>query len=249
MVFGVDGVKEFRCGSLRFAFSPWLALLALAGTVATVLLGNWQTRRAEEKLAVQRRLDTRAQGPVLSLTSAPVNAADYAHSRVSVRGEFVPQHTVFVDNRVLRGQPGYHVVTPLRIKGGDMHVLINRGWIAVGATRNQLPQVPAPAGELLLEGVAVVPPERVYELAADTGTGPLVQHLYPARIAERSGLRLQPIVLQQTSDTADGLVRIWERPDSGANTNRAYALQWYALAVLIVVLYVTLNLRRMNGSD
>jgi len=245
----VDGVKEFRFGRLCLAFRPSLALLALAGMVTTVLLGNWQTRRAEEKLAVQRRLDTLAQGPVLGLTAAPVNAADYAHSRVSVRGEFVPKHTVFVDNRVLRGQPGYHVVTPLRIKGGDMHVLVNRGWIAVGATRMRLPQVPAPVGEQLLEGVAVVPPERVYELAADTGTSPLVQHLYPARIAERSGLRLQPIVLQQTSDATDCLVRIWARPDSGANTNRAYALQWYALAVLIAVLYVTLNLRRTHGPD
>jgi len=242
-------MKEFRCGKWRLALRPALACVALAGVVATILLGNWQTRRAEEKLAVQGRLDALAQGPILTLPASPVTAVDFAQSRVSVRGEFVPQDTVFVDNRVLKGLPGYHVVTPLRINGGDTCVLVNRGWVAVGPTRSRLPQVPAPTGELLLEGVAVVPPERVYELAADTGTGPVVQHLYPAQIAERSGLRLQPVVLQQTSDTPDGLVRVWEPPDSGANTNRAYALQWYALAVLIAVLYITLNLRRMHGPD
>lgn len=241
-------MNEFRCGAWRFTFRPGLALLALAAIAVMILLGNWQTRRAEQKLALQQRVDALAQGPMLPLSSTPVTAADYAHSRVTVRGEFAPQYTVFVDNRVLRGLPGYHVVTPLRIRGGDMYVLVNRGWVGVGPTRAQFPPIRTPAGELMLEGVAVVPPERVYELARETGTGPLVQHLVPARIAERTGFKLQPVVLQQTSDTNDGLVRHLERPDLGVNNHRAYALQWYAMGVLVVVLYLTLNLRRGNGS-
>jgi len=60
---------------------------------------------------------------------------------------------------------------------------------------------------------------------------------------------LQPIVLQQTSDTHDGLVRQWKRPDQGVNTHRAYALQWYAMGVLVVILYFALNLRRGAGGN
>jgi len=241
-------MNEFRYRAWRFTFRPGFALLALAATVAMILLGNWQTRRAEHKLALQQRVDALAQGPLLSLPSAPVAAGDYVHSRVTVRGEFAPQYTVFVDNRVLRGLPGYHVVTPLKISGGDMHVLVNRGWVAIGPTRAQLPQIRTPTGELVLEGLAVVPLEHVYELAQDRSTGPLVQHLVPAHIAERTGLKLQPIVLQQTSDTPDGLARVWERPDLGVNTHRAYALQWYAMGILIVILYFTLNLRRSDDA-
>lgn len=241
-------MSEFRYRAWRFTFRPGMALLALAAIAAMILLGNWQTRRAEQKLALQQRVDALAQGPSLSLPSAPVAAGDYVHSRVTVRGEFAPQHTVYVDNRVLRGLPGYHVVTPLRISGGDLHVLVNRGWVGIGATRARFPRIPTPTGEQVLEGLVVVPLERVYELAQDQGTGPLVQHLVPARIAERTGLKLQPIVLQQTSDTPDGLARIWERPDLGVDTHRAYALQWYAMGVLIAVLYFTLNLRRSDDT-
>ena len=241
-------MSELRYGTWRFTFRPRLALFALAATVVMILLGNWQTRRAEQKLALQQRVDALARGPMLSLPSTPVAVDDYAHGRVAVRGEFAPRYTVFVDNRVLRGLPGYHVVTPFRIRGGGMHVLINRGWVGVGPTRAQFPPIHTPAGELVLEGLAVVPPQRVYELARDTGKGPLVQNLVLARIAEHTGLDLQPIVLQQTSDTHDGLARHWERPDLGVDTHRAYALQWYAMGALVVMLYFTLNLKRGNGA-
>ena len=237
-------MSEIHIRDWRFTFRPATAAVALAGVVAMVLLGNWQTRRAEQKLAVQEQLDARAQGPVQSLPSREIAASGYVHGRVSVRGEFAAQHTLFVDNRVLRGLAGFHVVTPLRVGHSDMHVLVNRGWVALGPTRAKLPQVRTPAGEVEIDGIAVIPPERIYELSAESGTGSVVQNLVLARAAERTGLKLQPIVIQQTNDTADGLERTWERPDAGVNTNRAYALQWYALGVLIVVLYFTLNLRR-----
>ena len=241
--------SEFRCGAWQFSFRPGLALCALAAMAAAILLGNWQTRRAEQKLALQQRADSLAQGPVLSLPSTRVAASDYAYSRVAVHGAFAPQYTVFVDNRVLGGTAGYHVVTPFRIRGGDTYVLVNRGWIGVGQTRARLPPIRTPAGDLVLEGLAVVPPKRVYELETDPGGGPLVQNLVLARIEENSGLALQPIVIQQTSDTRDGLVRQWQRPDQGVDVHRAYALQWYAMGVLIVILYFVLNLRRCRVGD
>lgn len=237
-------MREIRAGQWRFRIHTAATAVAAAGIVAMVVLGNWQVRRAEEKFARQQELDARARQPMLALPSRPVEAADYVHRRVLVQGEFVPRHTVFVDNRVLRGLAGYDVVTPFRIGGGDLHVLVNRGWVALGPTRARLPQVSTPAGALELEGVVVVPPERVYELSADAGGGPVVQHLVLARTAARTGLRLQPFIVQQTLGNGDGLARAWERPDAGVNTHRAYALQWYALGALILVLFVVLNLRR-----
>ena len=61
-----------------------------------------------------------------------------------------------------------------------------------------------------------------------------------------SGLELQPLVMQQTSDTGDGLERVWEPPNLGADKHRSYALQWYSMAVLILVLYVALNIRKQS---
>lgn len=231
-------------GSRRFRPALLPGVLALAAIAATVSLGNWQTRRAEEKLALGREHEAAAQGPVVSLPPAVVEARDYAFRRVSVRGEYLARHTILLDNKVLRGVPGYQVVTPFRIAGGDIAVLVNRGWVAAGMRRDILPQIATPAGAQAVEGVAVVPGSHIVELDARTEEGAVWQNLVLARFAKWSGLRLQPVVLQQTSDAADGLVRVWERPDTGADKHRGYAFQWYALAITILIIYAVLSFKR-----
>jgi surfeit locus 1 family protein len=59
---------------------------------------------------------------------------------------------------------------------------------------------------------------------------------------------LQPVVVQQTGDVPDGLVRDWARPDTGADTHRAYALQWYVMSIAGLVLWIVLNLRKNRDS-
>jgi surfeit locus 1 family protein len=237
-----------RAGA-RFRVRPAWLVAAAAGCTLFVALGNWQSRRAEEKVAAQRRIDALATAAPTPLPAMPVAASEYAGRRVTVRGEYVSRHSVFIDNRVHKGVAGYHVVTPFRIEGADLHVLVNRGWAAAGPRRDRLPEVAAAPGSQTIEGLAVVPGGRAYELAPDAAPGPVRQQLSIERIGAETGLRLQPLVVQLTSDAKDGLVRAWERPDAGVNTHRAYALQWYALALLTVVLYVVLGFRRAGAAD
>jgi surfeit locus 1 family protein len=56
------------------------------------------------------------------------------------------------------------------------------------------------------------------------------------------------VVLQQTNDASDGLVREWDRPDLGIDKHRGYALQWYSLAGLTAVLLLALSLKRESGE-
>jgi surfeit locus 1 family protein len=209
-----------------------------------VALGNWQSRRAEEKLARGQELDAAARRAALVLPPEPVDARAYAYSRVSAHGEYSGRHTILLDNKVLRGVAGYQVLTPLKIAGGERFVLVNRGWVAAGVRRDILPQIQTPSGTETVEGVAVVPGSHMLELDAKTEEGMVWQNLVLARYEKWSGLKLQPVVLQQTSQAADGLVRVWDRPDTGADKHRGYAFQWYALAVAILVLYVTLSFKR-----
>ncbi len=94
--------------------------------------------------------------------------------------------TFFLDNKVLRGVAGYRVFTPLAIEGGDMHVLVDRGWIAAG-DRSRLPTVTTPEGVLTIEGLAVIPSRRFLELAPEESTGALRQNLVIEREQERLG--------------------------------------------------------------
>jgi surfeit locus 1 family protein len=233
----------------RFRARPLWLVAAAAGCVLFVALGNWQSRRAEEKIAAQRRIDALATAAPARLPATLVAASEYVGRRVTVRGEYDSKHSVFIDNRVHKGVAGYHVVTPFRIEGTDLHVLVNRGWVAAGPRRDRLPEVAAAPGSQTIEGLAVVPSGRTYELAPDAAPGPVRQQLAIERIGAETGLRLQPLVVQLTSEAKDGLVRAWERPDAGVNTHRAYALQWYALAFLTAIIYVVLGFRRVAAAD
>ena len=128
-----------------------------------------------------------------------------------------------------------------------MLVLVDRGWIAAGE-RSKLPAVPTAEDPRTVSGIAVVPSRRFFELAPETPRGPLRQNLVIERERERLALKLQPLVIEETSDLKDGLERVRERPDSGAERNRSYALQWYSFAALAAVLYVVLGFKRA-GPD
>jgi surfeit locus 1 family protein len=136
------------------------------------------------------------------------------------------------------------VLTPLRVDGSAFAILVNRGWVAVGRSRERVPAPPTPAGRVRLEGMAVDPSSRFVELGDAAPQGRVWQNLDFARYAKTSGLRLQPVLLQQTSDTADGLQRDWPRPDTGVDTHVSYAFQWYSLATILMVLWLVMNVRR-----
>lgn len=242
-------MNEVRIGER--VFRPGLAsgIAAAAFIALTVSLGNWQTRRAEEKLELGRQLDEAARGPVLSVPSVRVGASDFERRRVSASGRFVARATLFLDNKVLCGVAGYHVLTPLRLEEGGLHVLVDRGWIAAG-DRSTLPNIPTPEGLRTIEGIAVVPGRRYIELAPEAASGPLRQNLVLEREEKRLALKLQPFVIEQTSEAPDSLAREWDRPDTGVERHRSYALQWYSFAVLAAILYVVLSFERAgSGRD
>ncbi|HEX9570909.1 MAG TPA: SURF1 family protein [Burkholderiales bacterium] len=230
-------------------FRPGLAtsVAAAAFIALTVSLGNWQTRRAEEKLELGRRLDEAAKGPVVSVPSVRLDASAFDRRRVSARGRLVARATLLLDNKVLRGVAGYHVLTPLRLEGGELHLFVDRGWIASG-DRSRLPSVPTPEGLQTIEGIVVVPSRRYIELAPEAASGPLRQNLVLEREEKRLALKLQPFVIEQTSEAPDGLARAWDRADTGVERHRSYALQWYSFAVLAAILYVVLSFKRARST-
>lgn len=227
----------------RFAPRALPTLAAIAFVALTVSLGQWQTRRAETKMALQAAVENGLSAPPIRIGTGALAADDVKGRRVVARGQYDDGLTVLLDNRVHRGRPGYEVVTPVRVDGGGPLVLVNRGWAPAGRTRDELPTVRAPQGTVVVEGVAVVPPAKVFALG-DDAPGRRWQHLRLERFAEWAKAPVQPFVVQQTSDVDDGLLRDWPRPDVGVDKHRAYALQWYAFAALTVILYVLLNIER-----
>lgn len=229
-----------------------LGLITLLVVLLTVTLGAWQTRRAEEKAARQQLLEARRAQPPVELLPTGVDAGELEWRRVRASGSYDSSRTMLVDNRTHGGRPGYHVITPLQLNGSTSFVLVNRGWLPLGRSRAELPPVPQPPREVTVEGLAIVPVERVFELketAAEFrfGQPTVVQNLVIERFRMASSLDVLPIVIQQTDGAeADGLVREWPLPATRVQTHRTYALQWYSFAALAVVLYAVFLFRRIT---
>ena len=204
----------------RFRPPWWGVLLAAFGCAAGIALGNWQSGRAADKRALAGTL---------------VN--------VTLQGALIARYTLLLDNKVYRGRPGYQVVQPLRLAGGR-HVLVNRGWLAAGQSRAQLPEVRTPAGEITLSGVRQAHLARVYQPAAAGPEGIVWPSVSIGQFAAWSGLALEDWVIEQHSAIDDGLVRDWPPPDLGVEMHEMYALQWYSLAALAVILLLVLNFKR-----
>lgn len=216
-----------------------MALLAAAATFATTLaLGNWQTRRAEQKLALEAQWDALARRAPQRVDALALPAlAAQLPVRVALSGRFLHDRTVWLDNRQHEGRPGFWVVTPLQLDGAGAVVLVNRGWAPRNnVQRSALPSIGRPDGVLTVEGLALAHAPRLLELGGggDGGRLPAIwQNLDYDAFERVSGLAVARLVVQQTSSLDDGLLRDWPRPDAGVDKHRGYALQWYGLAALI----------------
>jgi surfeit locus 1 family protein len=178
------------------------------------------------------------------LTGSVPDAEPLLFRRVRVRGEYVADRQLFIDNRIHAGQAGFEVVTPLRIAGVHDAVLVDRGWVARDAAiYPRHPAVTVPKGEVDVAGLAIQPPRRVLELSADTVEGDTWQNLHIDRIAKVTGLPLLPLVVLADPPGA-GLEGAHERPDTGIEKHLEYRLTWYALAVTTLVLWLALNSKR-----
>ncbi len=232
-----------RIAGFVFAPRPVPTVAAFAMVALTVWLGQWQSDRAEEKAGRQALLEARVAEAPVRLTGTVRSADELLFRRVRVEGRFVPEGQIFVDNRIHGGRAGFHVVTPLAIGGGGALVLVNRGWIARSAAYPAPPDVPVPAGDRVVEGLATLPPGRVLELSADTVSGNVWQNLSLSRYAERAGRDVLPVVILASAH-APGLTAVVETPDAGIAKHREYALTWFSLATTVAALWIGLNLRK-----
>ena len=235
---------------IRFHFRPIPFVATIVLVALGISLAQWQTRRAEQKLQIEAQLIARSTLPELPLGASIVVPDQVEFRRVTVRGEFLHQWPVYLDNRPQNGRPGFYVVMPFRIAGTSTSVLVQRGWIPLNrADRNQLMPYPTPAGEVTISGVARRHASRVMQFAgaAPLTPGAIVQNLQTDELARAAHLTLQPILIEQTTranDPPDGLIRDWPKPSSGVDQHRGYAFQWYSLALMAFIFFVVTGIRR-----
>ena len=236
----------------RFAIVTLTALLCI---VVTASLGRWQLSRAAQKQALHAAMLSHEGLPPLmplqlldALHGVHAITPELTYRRVQLRGEWMPGATVYLDNRQIRGRPGFYVFTPLRLSGSQAVVAVQRGWIARDMdVRTRLAPVQTPAGEVTVDGYLAGEPGRLFEFSGGVprqGASDIRQNLTISAYASDYSLDMLPLTVVQTGATSEGLQRDWAAPDSGVAMHYGYAFQWFGFSALVLVLYVWFQIIR-----
>lgn len=236
-------------------------------TFATVILfplllslGFWQLDRAQQKRNMLSVYTHRGQLEPLSLDQPLDDIETLHYRRVRVQGHYDAAHLVLLDNKVYQGRVGYHVLIPLHVTGADVHVLINRGWVPLGKSRQTLPDISVKSGPVTVSGIIHLPSSQVFALGdiqGDRDGGKddwpaVVQWLDIAHVAQQMGYPLQEFVILQdppeADDLANGPIRQWVLTVSSPERHTAYAVQWFALSAVLVIIYIVLSLRKVKSA-
>jgi len=229
-------------------------LLTLMILPVLIALGIWQLGRADEKRAILAERAAKEAMPALDVTAQSADHSnDIAYRQLRVSGTFDPRYRIYIDNKVHKGRVGYQIVEPLVFSDGETAVLVNRGWLAGTASRAQLPTVPEIDAPVTITGIAKIKTRDVASFGAGNRSGEnwpaLVRWVDIGELQQSIPYKLKNFLLLQTNPVEDGLIREWEFVSSPPEKNQSYAMQWFTMAVALILIYLVVNLKRTGNQE
>ena len=220
---------------------PSLAGLVLL--VIFVMLGFWQLDRAAEKRGMRAAFE--AEGEYRPL------AADASYGQfaaIKATGRYLGQRQVLIQNIVVDGRLGYYVITPFEYSADDPLLLVNRGWLPKQADESAALPIAVDGREQEIRGrVGRLPRVGIRPgpaFADDTGWPRRAVWPESQEVAAALGREVLPFVLLADPDPSSGLVRRWQPQEIGPMRHLGYAVQWFALALAVIVTAVILFRRK-----
>ena len=241
-------------GSAYFRFNWKLALFTVLLFPALLRLGFWQLEREQEKVQLQNLYTERQQQAPVDLPGLD-QQEDMQYRQVSIAGNYDNNHIFLLDNKIYQGQAGYEVIVPLLTDNG-LVVFINRGWIPQGQYREQLPEVPLINGPVELAGSIYVAVGEQLVLGSEVATAgwpKVIQTLDTAGLFALAGygteLRVFPYSVRIDENSPGALTRYWPVISTTPEKHRAYAVQWFAMAAVLLGLYLYSSFRREPDTN
>lgn len=221
----------------------WQGLLSLCLLLSVLIsLGFWQLDRAESKRTINREQALIKTSAPIAITDISLDAINITPStRVMVEGEYVNQQSIFIQNQMFQGRRGYEVMTPMVLAGEQRWVLISRGWVPESKDPEN---IPALGGKQILVGELFLPNKKSFLLAPniENSTWPIkLHHFNFDTIKTAYDGNIFPFIIR-LDETSPGIFqRHWKTKVLNPGTNTSYALQWFAMALLALVISIVFN--------
>jgi surfeit locus 1 family protein len=232
---------------------PTLGFLLLLPVL--LRLGVWQLDRADEKRNLINELELKSQAEAVALDKA-IEQDSPDMMAVLSDGQPIPGVTLVTDNQTRNGRLGYEIYSLWQPSEYDMPVLVSRGWLPRKDFYQKVPEVP-PFNANSIEGTlyfskgdnAVVANNAVWQEFEGVWLIGQFDFQTLAEKVKQMGYHSAPFIIRLRPDANSEFVRQWELIASPPEKHIAYAIQWFAMALALVVLFIILNLKRVKHND
>ena len=240
--------------SRRFHFEWRTALLVAVLLPTMISLGFWQLRRADESRELIQMAEQRREQPPLALAQLPLAQLEqdiaseqlkrWQLQQVSVQGQWLDK-IFLLENQTHEGRNGYYVLGVVKLDD-KRYVLVNRGWIAAPALRSELPAIPSVFPDSIELGEIYVTPNvlRDEPVFAESGWPRRIARLNVPGLERELNMKVLPAIVRLRDGSPSALTAQWPVVNITPEKNIAYAIQWFAMSLALVLFYLALSFRR-----
>ena len=233
---------------MKVLISNWKASLTFFLLLILVLsLGVWQIDRGYNKKELENTFLERQSQPVKEIKYNAFLESDL-YRNVVLEGKYL-ENIFFLDNRIHNGKPGLKVFSPFETTNNNL-VLVSRGWIEL-EDRSKLPTVNTTKNVLKLQGV-LRPESQDFVLENEEMNNKnnpiLLQTVNLSELSNFLGKPLSPYILELSELSESAFVKTWQPINLSSFRHFGYAVQWFGLAVVLIVGYVFF-LRKVEIKD
>lgn len=235
-------MPETNCRRLHFRFDWKASLLVLLFLPLLLGLGFWQLDRAEQKQQLQLLFQERQNaGPVLLEQLSSRN--DLRYQPVIMRGSYLNDKAILLDNRIYQGRFGYEIITPFLLESSELIVLINRGWLKGDVSRRTLPEIaPIEASVELLGEVHVPQGELIAFQKPPSLEWPYrVQSVDVSALQDQFSKPLFPYTVRLNEGSPGHFQSNWVVVNLQPEKHIGYAVQWFAMSVTLLIIAFLAN--------
>ena len=219
------------------SYKSKILIFAIIFSPITFSLGLWQIERAAEKDNIIEKFNELQNNP-----HKPINTEDkFANwEPISSYGTFT-QFIILEDNALLDGQAGYKVYQYFRFEENS-GVFVNRGFIARGRLKNEVPEITTPSGQFLIKGSALYKNSNAFvknieesdkRIIQEFNIG-LISNVYPELRADN----IRPYIFNLDKNDQFKFKEIEKPINMSSDKHIGYAIQWFGLCLALIVLTI-----------